>query len=97
MRRLTILFAMLASIGCVTSAAAQGTIKLAQSSLTTNCMNTCNNQFVTCQSSCIAAGTTNQGTVSTATTNVSPSATCISACTNQQLSCQLVCSRGSSQ
>ena len=97
MRRLTILFAMLASIGCATSASAQGTIKLAQSSTKTTCMNTCNNGFVTCQSSCISAGNTTQGTVTTATTNVSPSATCISACTNQQLSCQLICSRGSSQ
>jgi hypothetical protein len=105
MRRLTIVLAVfsvvlpigLAGGGFTATASARQIIKLAQSSTKTNCMNTCNNQFVNCQSSCIAGGTTNQGGVTTATTNVSPSATCISACTNQQLSCQVICSRGASQ
>jgi len=92
MRRWTILLAVLAIVGFAAAASAQGKIRLAQSSVTTTCMMTCNSQYANCQSSCVATSappTTNLGI----TTN--PVQTCISVCTNQQLSCQMNCSRAS--
>jgi hypothetical protein len=84
----TTLLAALAIIGFAVSASAQGKIKVAQSSVTTTCMMTCNAQYANCQSSCLATGTP-----SLPGANVSASQSCLSSCTNQQLQCQITCAR----
>jgi hypothetical protein len=62
MRRWTILLVVLAIAGFAASASAQGKIRLAQTSVTTTCMMTCNSQYANCQSSCLATGTQAQST-----------------------------------
>jgi hypothetical protein len=91
MRGWTILLAILAIAGLAASASAQGKIRLAQNSVTTTCMMTCNSQYANCQSSCLATGTQAQSSVPGA--NASASQSCLSSCTNQQLQCQIVCAR----
>lgn len=98
MRGWTTLLAVLAIAGFAASASAQGKIRLAQSSVTTTCMMTCNSQYALCQSSCLASGTQAQssapGTIVGA--NVNANQSCLFSCTNQQLQCQItICARGS--
>ena len=98
MRGWTTLLAVLAIAGFAASASAQGKIKLAQSSVTTTCMMTCNSQYALCQSSCLASATQTQssapGTIVGA--NVNANQSCLFSCTNQQLQCQItICARGS--
>jgi hypothetical protein len=97
MRGLTILFAALSIVGFAASASADGKIRLAQSSTTTNCMMTCNSQNANCQSSCLATGGQQQSSPRGLNTNANVNAnqTCIASCTNQQLQCQIVCARSS--
>jgi hypothetical protein len=87
----------LAIAGFAVSAPAQGKIRLAQSSVTTTCMMTCNGQYANCQSSCLTIGTQQQfspsGTILGA--NANPNQTCLASCTNQQLQCQIICARSS--
>jgi|SRR5271155_4090159 hypothetical protein len=73
------------------TAVAAETIRLAQASVTTTCMMTCNSQYANCQSSCLATGAVPN--TPAATTNANPNQTCFSSCTNTQLSCQINCSR----
>jgi hypothetical protein len=80
-------------VGLGGSASAAGKIRLAQSSVTTTCMMTCNGQYANCQSSCLATGAQQQSTIAGA--NVNPNQTCIASCTNQQLQCQIICARSS--
>ena len=87
----TSLLAVLAIAGfAATGASAQEKIRLAQSSVTTTCMMTCNAQYANCQSSCLATGTPNLPGA-----NVSASQSCLASCTNQQLQCQITCARAS--
>jgi hypothetical protein len=83
----------LAIAGFAVSASAQGKIRLAQSSVTTTCMMTCNGQYANCQSSCLTIGTQQQsspsGTIAGA--NANPNQTCIAGCTNQQLQSDNLC------
>ena len=90
MRGWAILLAVLAIAGFAVSASAKGKIRLAQSSVTTTCMMTCNAQYANCQSSCLSTGTPNLPGA-----NVSASQSCLSSCTNQQLQCQITCARAS--
>jgi hypothetical protein len=95
MRGWTILLAVLAIAGFAASASARGKIRLAQTSVTTTCMMTCNSQYANCQSSCLATGTQAQsspsGTIAGA--NVNANQSCLSSCTNLQLQCQITCAR----
>ena len=83
--------AVVAIVVCATSASAQGKIRLAQSSVTTTCMMTCNSQYANCQSSCLSSGTTQQSNPGGANLNANQS--CLSSCTNLQLQCQINCAR----
>ena len=94
MRGWTTLLAVLAIAGFAASASAQGKIRLAQTSVTTTCMMTCNSQYANCQSSCLATGTQTQSTILGA--NVNANQSCLASCTNQQLQCQINnCARAS--
>ena len=79
-------------------ASAQGKIRLAQTSVTTTCMMTCNSQYALCQSSCLASGTQAQSSPSggIAGANVNANQSCLASCTNIQLQCQInTCARAS--
>jgi hypothetical protein len=102
MRGWTTLLAVLAVAGFAASASAQGKIRLAQTSVTTTCMMTCNSQYANCQSSCLATGTqysfgTQQQSSPTGTggANVNANQSCVASCTNLQLQCQITCARAS--
>lgn len=97
-----VLAAIIVGLGGGASAAEK--IRLAQTSVTTTCMMTCNAQYANCQSSCLATGTqynfgtqqeSNPTNTTTSGATVNANQTCISSCTNQQLSCQLVCAQSS--
>jgi hypothetical protein len=92
-RSLLLVGTAIAFAGVATAAFAAGKIRLAQSSVTTTCMMTCNSQYANCQSSCLATGAL--PTNPAATTNANPNQACFSSCTNQQLACQINCSRAS--
>jgi hypothetical protein len=93
----TTLLVVLAIAGFAVGASAQGKVKLAQTSVTTTCMMTCNGQYANCQSSCLATGTQSQSSASGAIVgaNVNANQSCLSSCTNQQLQCQITCARAS--
>jgi hypothetical protein len=97
MRGWTTLLAALAIAGFAASAAAQEKIRLAQSSVTTTCMMTCNSQYANCQSSCLATGTQAQSSPSGGIlgANVNANQSCLASCTNIQLQCQITCARAS--
>jgi hypothetical protein len=82
-------------IGHASGALAAGKIRLAQTSTVTNCMVSCNNAYLVCQTSCVqpaqAQSTLNQGTFSRG--NVVSNGSCISLCTSQQLLCSQTCAR----
>ena len=98
MRGWTTPLAVLAIAGFAATAFAQGKIRLAQTSVTTTCMMTCNSQYALCQSSCLASGTQTQST-SPGTfvgANVNANQSCLASCTNIQLQCQInICARAS--
>jgi hypothetical protein len=79
MRGWTILLAALAITEFAASSSAQGKIRLAQTSVTTTCMMTCNSQYANCQSSCLATGSQQQSNPSGSNSNpnVSASQTCL--------------------
>lgn len=72
--------------------ASAGKIRLAQSSVVTTCMMTCNAQSANCQSNCIVPW--QQGGNST-TSNTTSSANCQLGCSTQQIACQSICARNS--
>ena len=79
-----------------TSALAEPKIRLAQTSLTTNCMMSCNAQAATCQTTCLIPSTPLPTGVPTASSvspvaNATANTTCVLACTNSQLACQTSC------
>ena len=88
MRALVMLLAVMTVGGFATEARAGGSIRLAQTSTTTNCMLNCNSALANCQSSCVLPAAT-----ATATSNASASSSCLLACTNTQLTCQTLCAR----
>jgi hypothetical protein len=98
MRGWTTPLAVLAIAGFAASASAQGKIRLAQTSVTTTCMMTCNSQYALCQSSCLASGTQTQSTApgTIVGANVNANQSCLASCTNIQLQCQInTCARAS--
>jgi hypothetical protein len=71
-------------------------IRLAQTSLTTNCMMSCNAQAATCQTTCLVPSTQLPTGVPTFNsvaplTNPMANTTCVLVCTNSQLACQTSC------
>jgi hypothetical protein len=68
------------------------TIRLAQTSTTTNCMMTCNSQAASCQTACVVPGTAPTGAATT-TSNATASQSCLSNCSSQQLACHTNCAR----
>lgn len=95
MRSLAIVVAVLA-VGAGASSAFAGsihkTLRLAQSSTTTNCMMACNSAAASCQSACVVPGTAPTGAATT-TSNANASASCLMSCSTQQLACQTNCAR----
>ena len=93
MRGLTVLLALLAIDVFAVDAFAKGKIRLAQTSVTTTCMMTCNATYANCQSSCLATGTQLQSSPLGLRANADPNANqvCLASCTNQQLQCQGTC------
>lgn len=98
MRASIVLLALLTTSGLVTVAHSEKNTRVAQSSTVTNCMVGCNNQYASCQESCVSNGaaSTFSGT-GVGAGNVIGSGSCTSACTNVQLACQTSCSRLPSQ
>jgi hypothetical protein len=95
MRRFAILLAAAAvSAAAVHSALAEGRIRLAQTSIVTNCMMTCNAQAATCQTGCVVPTPPTIPTIP-ATPNPNPTAstTCTLGCTSTQVACQTNCAR----
>ena len=93
MRISAILVAVLALTAIGPDVSAAGSIRLAQSSIVTNCMMTCNSEVSVCQSSCVlpAVQTTTPGITGNATANT----TCLLNCSTAQLACQTSCARQS--
>lgn len=94
MRGLTMVFAAVAIVGYATNAVAAGKMRLAQTSTVTNCMNSCNSQAASCQSSCVIPGTPPSG-AATSTSNANTNESCLSSCGTTELSCQTSCARTS--
>jgi hypothetical protein len=89
------LLTLLMIAGCAASAFAGNghtSIRLAQSSTTTNCMMVCNSQAATCQSGCVVPGTA-PTSAATTTSNATASQSCLSNCSSQELACQTNCAR----
>ncbi len=95
MRSLSVVMSILA-VGAfaANASAANGdkTIRLAQTSTTTNCMMTCNSQAASCQTACVVPGTA-PSSAATTTSNATASVSCLSNCSSQQLACQTNCAR----
>jgi hypothetical protein len=92
-RDLRILLTALAiGVSAMSAFAADGSksMRLAQSSTTTNCMMSCNSQAASCQASCVLPSTSSSGTSGT---NATASGACLSNCSSQQLACQTTCAR----
>jgi hypothetical protein len=79
---------------CHSAAKAAERIRVAQSSIVTNCMMACNAQPATCQSTCLIPGTPPTGAATTGG-NANQSTACQLNCTTQQISCQTLCGRTS--
>jgi hypothetical protein len=92
MRGLISLLAIVGICGFPAGASAEAKLRLAQSSITTTCMLSCNSTYVTCQSACIVPGTPPTGAATT-TSNASASSSCLLGCTTQQQACQTTCAR----
>jgi hypothetical protein len=69
-------------------------IQLAQTSIVTNCMMTCNAQAAACQTACVVPGTAPTAAATT-TSNATASTTCLLTCNSTQLACQTSCARQS--
>jgi hypothetical protein len=98
MRRSAIVLAVLA-LGSTTDmhgayASAHAKIRLAQTSIVTNCMMTCNSQAAACQTGCVIPGTAPTGAATT-TSNANVSTSCQLSCSTQQISCHTICARSS--
>ena len=91
MRSLTVLLSFLVVNGFAATSSASEKVRLAQTSVTTTCMMTCNAQYALCQSNCVSVGVTS--TTPTTGVNPNPNQTCRASCTNQQLACQITCAR----
>jgi hypothetical protein len=89
-----VLLAGLALALCNFTAQARTRIHLAQTSIVTNCMMTCNSQAATCQTSCLVPGSQPAGAATTGG-NATKSTSCQLNCTTQQISCQTICARNS--
>lgn len=103
MRAVAVLVGIMA-VGLAGAAGAADRIRLAQTSVTTNCMMTCNAQAATCQSTCFVPPTPPVGTTTPPLLQaqqpgptVTASTTCVIGCTNAQLQCQTQCARSASQ
>jgi hypothetical protein len=84
---------VMVSLGA-TSAWATGKIRLAQTSVATNCMMTCNAQAATCQTTCLIPPAQLPSAVSNvAQQSAIANTACISACSTTQLTCQTNCAR----
>ena len=79
---------------CHSTALAAGRIRVAQTSIVTNCMMACNSQAASCQTTCLIRGTTPTGAATTAS-NATQSTACQLNCTTQQINCQALCGRTS--
>jgi hypothetical protein len=73
---------------------AAGKIRVAQTSIVTNCMMACNSQAAACQTTCLIPGTTPTG-AATIGSNATQSTACQLNCTTQQINCQALCGRAS--
>jgi hypothetical protein len=94
MRCVAVVFAIVAVAGFASEASAGEKIRLAQTSIVTNCMMACNSQAATCQTTCLVPGTAPIN-AATATSNATSSASCQINCSTQQISCQTACARTS--
>lgn len=94
MRGLTVLIAFVAIVASRVDASADQIIRLAQTSITTNCMMNCNSQGATCQSTCLVPGTPPTGAATT-TSNATASSSCLLNCTTQMMMCQTTCAQAS--
>jgi hypothetical protein len=79
---------------CHSVGLAAGRIRVAQTSIVTNCMMACNSQAAACQTTCLIPGTAPTGAATTAG-NANQSTACQLSCTTQQISCQTLCGRTS--
>jgi len=77
---------------CHSAVQAAGRIRIAQTSIVTNCMMACNSQAASCQTTCLIPGTAPTG-AATAGSNANQSTACQLNCTTQQFSCQASCAR----
>jgi len=73
---------------------AAGKIRVAQTSIVTNCMMSCNSQAASCQTTCLIPGTAPTG-AATIGSNATQSTACQLNCTTQQINCQALCGRTS--
>jgi hypothetical protein len=89
-----LLFAAGLAIALCHSALAAGRIRVAQTSIVTNCMMACNSQAASCQTTCLIPGTTPTG-AATIGSNATQSTACQLNCTTQQINCQALCGRTS--
>jgi hypothetical protein len=82
-----------AAIGAASVAAKSNkSLRLAQSSTTTNCMMVCNATAATCQAACVVPGSGPSGAATTGS-NATASTSCLMSCSTQQLNCQTNCAR----
>jgi hypothetical protein len=99
MRKLAIVLAVAAiTATAADGAAAERKIRLAQSSIVTTCMMTCNAQAANCQSTCLVPTPIPLGTPQTTSTpnpNNTANTTCLLTCTSTQIACQTTCARQS--
>lgn len=79
---------------CHSAVQAAGRIRIAQTSIVTNCMMACNSQAATCQTTCLIPGTAPIGAATTGS-NANQSTACQLSCTTQQITCQTACARTS--
>jgi hypothetical protein len=100
MRFLAVAFAVVAVAGFAGEASAGEKIRLAQTSMTTSCMMTCNAQAATCQAACfvppapaVGSTTTTIAQAQTPGPNPTASTSCVMNCTTTQLTCQTTCAR----
>jgi hypothetical protein len=79
---------------CHSAGPAAGRIRVAQTSIVTNCMMACNSQAANCQTTCLIPGAVPTGAATTGG-NANQSTACQLNCTTQQISCQTFCARTS--
>ena len=79
---------------CHSAGPAAGRIRVAQTSIVTNCMMACNSQAANCQTTCLIPGAVPTGAATTGG-NANQSTACQLNCTTQQINCQALCGRTS--